>query len=95
MLESIKRFLSEKKSGKVARDRMQIVLLHDRLSIDPDVMEEIKNEILAVLSKYMEIDRNSISVKVEHGKDYAALVSNVHVKRVFRNYRPSTTGEAS
>jgi cell division topological specificity factor len=64
---------------------MQIVLLHDRLSIEPEVMEKIKNDIIAVLSKYMEIDHQTINVRVEQGKDYAALVSNVHVKRVFRH----------
>jgi cell division topological specificity factor len=85
MLDAIKRFFSDRKSGKIARDRMQIVLLHDRLSIEPEVMEKIKNEIIAVLSKYMEIDHQTISVRVEQGKDYAALVSNVHVKRVFRH----------
>jgi cell division topological specificity factor len=85
MLDTIKRFFSDRKSGKIARDRMQIVLLHDRLSIEPEVMEKIKNEIIAVLSKYMEIDHQTISVRVEQGKDYAALVSNVHVKRVFRH----------
>lgn len=84
MLDAIKRFFGDKKSGKVAKDRMQIILLHDRLSIEPEVMEKIKNEIINALSKYMEIDHQSISVRVEQGKDYAALVSNVHVKRVFR-----------
>lgn len=91
MLDAIKRFFSDKRSGKVAKDRMQIVLLHDRLSIEPEVMENIKNEIIAVLSKYMEIDHQSISVRVEQGKDYAALVSNVHVKRVFRQAQTQTT----
>jgi|YNPNPStandDraft_1061719.scaffolds.fasta_scaffold02017_5 cell division topological specificity factor len=91
MLDAIKRFFSDRKSGKVARDRMQIVLLHDRLSIEPEVMEKIKNEIIAVLSKYMEIDHQTINVRVEQGKDYAALVSNVHVKRVLRHGQAQST----
>ncbi len=84
MLDAIKRFFGERKSGKVAKDRMQIVLLHDRLCIEPEVMEKIKNDIIVVLSRYMEIDHQTIDVRVEQGRDYAALVSNVHVKRVFR-----------
>ncbi len=85
MFDAIRRFFGEKKSGEVAKKRMQIVLLHDRLSISPEVMEEIKNDILRVLSRYMEIDQKSIKVSLEKGDDYAALVSNVHVRRVYRH----------
>lgn len=92
MLDAIRKFFGDKRSGKVAKDRMQIILLHDRLSIEPEVMEKIKNEIIKALSKYMEIDHQSISVRVEHGKDYAALVSNVHVKRVFRQTQTTNAG---
>jgi cell division topological specificity factor len=64
---------------------MQFVLMHDRMDITPDVMEAVKNDIIAVLSKYMEIDNRSIKVDFEQGKDFMALVSNVQVKRVFRH----------
>ena len=64
---------------------MQFVLMHDRLDITPDVMEAVKNDIIAVLSRYMEIDNKSIKVDFQQGKDFMALVSNVQVKRVFRH----------
>jgi cell division topological specificity factor len=85
MLKAIRRFFGEKPSGQVARKRMQVVLMHDRMDLAPDVMESLKNEILAVLSRYMEIDQHSIRVDLEQGKDYTALVSNVHIKRVYRH----------
>jgi cell division topological specificity factor len=85
MLKAIRRFFGEKPSGQVARKRMQVVLMHDRMDLAPDVMESLKNEILAVLSRYMEIDQHSIKVDLEQGKDYTALVSNVHIKRVYRH----------
>jgi cell division topological specificity factor MinE len=55
MLKALRRFFGEKKSGQVARERMQVVLMHDRLDLTPDIMEALKNDILAVLSRYMEI----------------------------------------
>jgi cell division topological specificity factor len=85
MLSMLRRFFGEKPSGQVARKRMQFVLMHDRMDITPDVMEAVKNDIIAVLSKYMEIDNRSIKVDIEQGKDFMALVSNVQVKRVFRH----------
>lgn len=84
MLKSIRRFFGEKASGHVARDRMQVVLMHDRMDLTPDILESLKNDILAVLSRYMEIDDGSIRVDIEQGKEFTALVSNVHVKRVYR-----------
>jgi len=85
MLNAIRRFFGEKPSGQVAKRRMQVVLMHDRMDLAPDVMESLKNDILAVLSRYMEIDQQSIRVDLEQGKDYTALVSNVQVKRVYRH----------
>ena len=85
MLKAIRKFFGEKPSSQVARRRMQVVLMHDRMDLAPDVMESLKNEILAVLSRYMEIDQRSIRVDLEQGKDYTALVSNVHIKRVYRH----------
>jgi len=64
---------------------MQFVLMHDRVDITPDMMEAVKNDIIKVLSRYMEIDNRSIKVNLEQGKDFMALISNVHVKRVYRH----------
>ena len=85
MLSMLRRLFGEKPSGQIARKRMQFVLMHDRMDITPDVMEAVKNDIIAVLSRYMEIDNKSIKVDFEQGKDFMALVSNVQVKRVFRH----------
>lgn len=89
MLKAIRRFFGEKASGQVARKRMQVVLMHDRMDLTPDIMECVKNDILVVLSRYMEIDQRTIRVDLEKGKEYTALVSNVHVKRVYRRALPT------
>ena len=84
MFDAIRRFLGERRSGEVARKRMQVVLMHDRLDLTPDILDALKNEIFQVLSRYMEIDRNTIRVDLEHEKGCTALISNVQVKRVYR-----------
>jgi cell division topological specificity factor len=89
MLKAIRRFFGEKSSGQVARQRMQVVLMHDRMDLTPDLMECLKNDILGVLSRYMELDSRTIRVDLEKGKEYTALISNVHVKRVYRRVLPT------
>ncbi len=84
MMSILRRIFGVRASGRVARQRMQFVLMHDRVDITPDIMENVKNDILAVLSRYMELDGDSLTVDLERGKDFTALVSNVQVKRVYR-----------
>jgi cell division topological specificity factor len=85
MIGMLRRFFGDKQSGQVARKRMQFVLMHDRVDITPDMMESLKNDILKVLSRYMEIENGSIKVDLEQGKDFMALISNVQIKRVYRH----------
>lgn len=85
MLGILRRIWGDKSSGQIASKRMQFVLMHDRMDITPDMMEAVKNDIIRVLSRYMEIDNGSIKVDLEQGKDFMALISNVHVKRVYRH----------
>ncbi len=85
MLSILRRFFGERSSSKFARRRMQVVLMHDRLDITPDIMEAVRNDIIGVLSRYMEIDNGSVKVDLEQGKDFMALISNVQIKRVYRH----------
>jgi cell division topological specificity factor len=84
MLKALRRFFGEKGSGQIARERMQVVLMHDRMDLTPDILEALRSDILEVLSRYMEIDPGSVHVDLEQGKGYTALVSNVKINRVYR-----------
>jgi len=81
----LRRLLGDRPSGQIAPKRMQFVLMHDRVDMTPDMLEAVKNDIIKVLSRYMEIDNRSIKVDLERGKDFMALISNVQVKRVYRH----------
>ena len=81
MLDVLKRVfgMSEKKSGTVAKERLQVVLIHDRASISPEIMEKIKEEIIDVLSKYMNINKREMEIALENDSDSVALVANIPV----------------
>ncbi len=85
MLGILRRIWGDGASSQMAKKRMQFVLMHDRIDITPDVMEAVRNDIIQVLSRYMEIDGCSVKVDMEQGKDFMALISNVQVKRVYRH----------
>jgi len=69
MLRAIRRFFGEKASGQTARKRMQVVLMHDRLDLAPEVLDALKNDILMVLPATWKCDRNTIRVDFEQGRN--------------------------
>lgn len=58
-------FFRKKSSGNVAKDRLKLVLVSDRANCSPELMEQIKNDIIQVLSKYVEIDKEGLDIKIE------------------------------
>jgi len=54
----------KKKSSDIARDRLKILLISDRVNCSPEMMEMIKNDIAKVISKYMKIDDESMEVQI-------------------------------
>ncbi|MBA5849923.1 cell division topological specificity factor MinE [Clostridium sp. cel8] len=75
---------SKQSSKKVAKERLRLILIHDRSNISPDLLENIKEDILKVLSKYMEVDFGDIDVKMTSEKelDAPALIASVPIKNV-------------
>ncbi len=76
---------NEKKSGQIAKERLQVVLIHDRASVSPEVMEKIKNEIIAVLSKYMDINQSGMEITLANDSDSVALVANIPVQSLYHS----------
>ena len=54
----------KKSSGDVAKDRLKLVLVSDRANCSPELMEMIKNDIIQVISKYMEIDTEALNIQI-------------------------------
>jgi len=61
---------SEAKSRDVAKQRLQLVLVHDRANISPGLLEMIKDEIISVISRHIEIDHDGVEVHfAQHGSE--------------------------
>ena len=68
-------------SASTARERLQLVLAHDRTDLSPDLLEQMREEILAVVAKYVEIDFEGGEVSLETEDRMTALVANLPIKR--------------
>ena len=54
----------KKSSGDIAKDRLKLLLVSDRANCSPEIMEKIKNDIIQVISKYMEIDAEGLDIQI-------------------------------
>lgn len=60
-----------KGSSSTAKDRLQMVLTHDRIKVSPEKMKEMKAEIIAIIAKYVpEIDPDSVDIALEQSDRY-------------------------
>ena len=57
-------FLRRKSSKEIAKDRLKILLISDRVNCSPEMMEMIKTDIAKVISKYMKIDAQSMEIQI-------------------------------
>jgi cell division topological specificity factor len=69
-------------SRSVAKDRLRLVLMHDRADIPAPMMEKMRQELMEVLSKYVEIDQSALEVNLERADGTIALIANIPVMRV-------------
>ena len=68
-------------SASTARERLQLVLAHDRTDLSPDLLDQMRREILEVVAKYVEIDLEEGAVSLETEDRMTALVANLPIKR--------------
>lgn len=73
-------FQRRPKSSAIAKERLQLVLVHDR-GFSPQLLETLKSEIIAVISKYVEIDAEHIDVKITRSERQDRLVADIPVRR--------------
>lgn len=89
VLDFLQRLLGRQKpSGTLAKERLQLVLAHDRSDLNPELLERMRREILEVVQKYVEIDLEGGDVSLETEDRVTALVANLPIKRA----RPGAAG---
>jgi cell division topological specificity factor len=79
MLDFIKRFFNPQPSSVTARERLRLVLLSDHLALAPDVVESLKIDLIAVISKYVDVDAANCDVTFEQQDSQVAMLANIPI----------------
>ena len=70
------RIFGKKSSKQVAKDRLKILLISDRVSCSPQMLELIKHDIAKVISKYMKIYTDSMEIEINNASSKGKLKKN-------------------
>ncbi|TAN17001.1 MAG: cell division topological specificity factor MinE [Rhizobiaceae bacterium] len=73
-------FFSRPQSAPAARERLQVLLAHERASVgDRDLVSKLRDEILRVIAKHVKIDQDKVNVKMERGAKVSTLAVDIEI----------------
>ena len=73
-----------KKSANSAKERLQLVLIHDRTDLTPAQLESLKDDLIATISRYIEIDPAAVTINVAQDGREQRLVADIPLKSAIR-----------
>jgi cell division topological specificity factor len=72
--------MGKDKSAAQAKERLKLVLIHDRTDLPPQFIDSIKNEMLQVISRYVDIDASAIKISMTQDGREQRLVADIPLK---------------
>lgn len=85
MIEFLNRLFGRQNSGATAKERLRLVLMSDHLSLAPELVDAMKRDLVDVISRYVEVDRDKIDVHFENQENVVAMLANIPITGVNRN----------
>jgi len=77
-------FFRPKRSAASAKERLQLVLIHDRTDLTPAALEALKDDLIAAISRHIEIDPNAVRINVAHDGREQRLVADIPLRSTVR-----------
>lgn len=66
-------------SREIAKQRLQLVLVQDRIKISPELLQTLKDELITVISRHIEIDREGVKITFTQDRSQSKLVADIPV----------------
>ncbi|HEY6539896.1 MAG TPA: cell division topological specificity factor MinE [Ktedonobacteraceae bacterium] len=67
--------------GQVAKERLKVALAHDRIKVNPELLELIKHDLLKAISQRLEVDEQHVQVNMAHEGGFDKILADMPVKR--------------
>ena len=79
---------AEPTSREIAKERLQLVLVHDRVKVSPATLDQMKDELITVISRYVEIEASGVEVSFTQSRNSSRLVADIPVVGPARRSQP-------
>ena len=80
-------FGREKKSAQQAKERLELVLNYDRAALNPGKIDLLKDELIEVISHYIDIDPSAVQIKMAQDGRQQRLIAEIPIKTSERRRR--------
>jgi len=88
LIDKLLAWLGSGKSGDQAKKRLKLILAHDRADLSPEILDMMRQEILEVVGRYLDIDTEETELLLESDQRTTAPIANFPIRRIKR--RPLT-----
>ena len=85
------KLFGRKSSADSAKERLQLVLIHDRTDMTPAELDSLRDDLIATISQHVSIDEDNVQIDVEHDGRSQRLVADIPLKAVKRRRSRRTT----
>ena len=88
MIDWVKKIFGGPPSSSTAKERLRLVLMTDHLALAPEIIENMKRDLVDVISRYVEVDREKVEVNFEREDRALAMLANIPIVSVNRPSPP-------
>ena len=81
------RLFGKTKSADSAKERLQLVLIHDRTDLTPAELDSLRDDLIATISRHVAIDAQAVQIDVEHDGRSQRLIADIPLKAARRHTR--------
>ena len=78
------KLFGRKRSADSAKERLQLVLIHDRTDLTPAELDSLRDDLIATISRHVSIDEDAVQIDVEHDGRSQRLVADIPLKPAAR-----------
>jgi cell division topological specificity factor len=85
VFEGINRWLRRGKGSKsTGKSRLQLILIHDRTGVSPEILDNLREDMFRVISRYFVVREDDVEMNIERDEGSVALVANIPILRMKR-----------